>query len=241
MFRLTTKILILLSVASISAGCSSRKSPTIIQDGNTSQFDDLGNDPFDSTGVPPATTTPGTNANLFDTTTGSDRLPIGGTTGNITTTGLTSADQACLTQDSGLVPDDGTGGAYYFRSASSGSTGTSISGTNPLACYNSNGQQYLGPESFFNAGISSFGLMSQCYQQVAAYAPQAGWSQAQVQQHFVGARMAMVRCYREIEQQQLAFANWSQPQKQAYQQTDNTMFVLLTLFAQDGQQGGGGF
>src|SRR5688572_22024410 len=100
MFKLSSRILVLLAIASFSTACSSRKSPTIVQDGTTGQFDDLGNEPFDSTGLPPTTTTPGTNANLFDTTTTTDRLPIGGANGNISTTGLTSADQACLTQDS---------------------------------------------------------------------------------------------------------------------------------------------
>jgi len=86
---------------------------------------------------------------------------------------------------------------------------------------------------FFGMGMNTMGKMSQCHQWVAAYDPSKGLIGGTIESHFQAAQMALVRCFRNISQQNTSQQTyWSQGQNELYQQTDSGLYQLLQMFSQ---------
>ena len=98
-----------------------------------------------------------------------------------------------------------------------------------LTCLNPN-QGGFNQSMLYGAALQGLGLMSTCVQIAAANPPPQNASPQQVQYYFAVAQMAMIRCFRAINQQQSQNFNWAGPQVAGFQQTDQSLLQLLNVF-----------
>lgn len=156
--------------------------------------------------------------NLYDTSTASDELPVT----SATDPALTTQSQMCLAGSTSSSNSTSYNPSWY----TGGSTSL------PNTCLSPQGGTY-GQDMLFELGLDSFGAMQSCYSMVMAQGPNACSSGMDVNTIFKMTRMALVRCFRNILDQQMALVQWAPQQEQSYQNTDSTLFLLLNLFSQD--------
>lgn len=100
-------------------------------------------------------------------------------------------------------------------------------------CFDDGFGDSFGEDDLYGAGLGGFNRMQACYQTVMSMAPQYCTAGYDVNQVFQMSQMALVRCFRIILKQQMRMAHWNRPQMEAYQENDQSFYLLLQLFSQD--------
>lgn len=235
--RTISQFLLTLSMVAVVA-CSSSSRQTATTTGTDDTLpdfdtDSLGSDTFDTSTLPDIDT-------LFDSDTTTDPLPE-----DVAQIPVEVSDNefSCLASDTGFGfpgttfgttsgstnPSDFFPGANFAIDPRTGLETNSAS-TQSLSCLDPRfGGTGFDQNPLFNASANSFGLMNICVQIAAANPPRQGASQQEVQYTFAIAQLAMIRCFREINQQQAQVIPWAQPQVAAFQRTDHNLWTLISI------------
>lgn len=223
-------IFYVLSLSFILTACTSKQTPVVVRgsSGSGTQVDSTGT----GTGSTNTSSTPSaplfdTNAttnngssSLFDTRLTND-TPATSTTSQPDIQPLSPSQQQCLSSNMGfgLGEDDWdvTNGTSQSANAN---------------CIDSNWNGRITPDMLLDYGMGTFGSMDNCYRYVVNRAKPYCTNDTNASQIFQMSKMALVRCFRNILKQQMQLAQWQPEQQQSYNSTDQSLFLLLSLFSQ---------
>lgn len=168
------------------------------------------------------------NGNLFDTAVTGDVPPTTGTSTTLNPTSwaslnpppYTTNSQYCLNGSypvfpTSQPPPSGAGTSYF-----------------PTSCLGPNPTQPPPPQTYYNWTAQSFDAMQACYDTVMASSQNYLAQGIDAETLFQSTSMALVRCFRDILNQQMTIMPWSPDQVQSYQYNDASMYYILVSFAQ---------
>ncbi|MBI3296208.1 MAG: hypothetical protein HYZ71_15895 [Deltaproteobacteria bacterium] len=171
-----------------------------------------------TTAVPIQTPLPGSiNSGLFNTSTSSDPQPQ--VQPGYAQQPYAQSALACLTTQSPY--------SYYGQGA------TLLSGSSNPGCVAPQSAPY-GQDIFMQQALSSLGGMQNCFNAVVAVQPTSA-DPAALAIHFQGAKMALVRCYRQVLRGQIAVAQWASAPTGQFNQVDANLYYMLSGFSQQQQ------